>query len=88
MMRTAISEAEAERVGQLLQLKHSDGWKIVEAEIRDRMDVAREKLENLMDARPEALTNRTAFRHAMKRRALSELLSWLDAEIARGGPHG
>jgi hypothetical protein len=66
----------------LLELKRSRGWALLEAELNERMSDSMERLVSLMDKRPEALTSKAAYRHAMRHRALAEVIAWVDEEIA------
>lgn len=82
-----MREDDKERVFRshvLVALKDSPGWAVLHAEIKDRMLESYEKLERWMDSKPEMFTGKVAFRHAMRHKAYSELLDWIDGEISAG----
>lgn len=72
------------RAHALLELKGTPGWAILHAEIKERLQDSVEKLSHWMDTKPDLLTGKVAFRHAMRHKAYSELLEWIDEEIEAG----
>jgi hypothetical protein len=68
----------------LMGLRDTPGWGVLEAEIKERMETSLDKIEHMMDSKPEMLTGKVAFRHAMRHKAYKEILEWVYEEIKAG----
>jgi len=77
-------EERIRRTAALRQMTASDGWKIALEYISEKKAQSFESLTKMMERNPEKLTNRTAFAHGLRNRALTDFMDWLEDEVRLG----